>query len=116
MQDKQKVTLYLPPELHRQLKIRAAVSSEAMSALAEKALIFYLSHPEVVEHFEEGHGHTHQVYNCPECSTSVVVRDSELVALGRQLEAIVDGEISVERVQRVSAASNHQGEEELVPC
>ncbi len=118
MQDKQKVTLYLPPELHRQLKIRAAVASEAMSALAEKALIFYLSHPEVVEHFGEGHGHTHQVYGCPECLAAVVVRDSELVALGRQLEIIVDDEISVERVpvQRVGAASNHQGEEELVPC
>jgi plasmid stability protein len=115
MQDKQKVTLYLPPELHRQLKIRAAVSSEAMSALAEKALTFYLSHPDLVEHFEESCGHVHQIYNCPECLTSVVVRDSELVALAKQAEAIVDDAI-VERVQRVGAASNHQGEEELVPC
>ena len=32
MQDKQKVTLYLPPELHRELKIKAAVEAEPMSA------------------------------------------------------------------------------------
>jgi hypothetical protein len=116
MQDKQKVTLYLPPELHRQLKIRAAVSSEAMSALAEKALIFYLSHPELVERFDEHDGHTHQVYGCPECATSVVVRDGELVALGQKLDILLDDSISVERVPVASASGNHQGEEELVPC
>ena len=34
MQTKQKVTLYLSPELHRRLKIRSAVDSEPMSDLA----------------------------------------------------------------------------------
>jgi hypothetical protein len=38
MQDKHKVTLYLPPELHHQLKLRAAIESEPISAIAEKAL------------------------------------------------------------------------------
>ena len=36
--DKQKVTLYLPPELHHQLKLRAAVDHESMSVIAERAL------------------------------------------------------------------------------
>jgi hypothetical protein len=38
MQDKQKITLYLPPELHRQLKIKSAMELEPMSVIAEKAL------------------------------------------------------------------------------
>jgi predicted HicB family RNase H-like nuclease len=49
MQSKQKVTLYIPPQLHRKLKIKAAVESEPMSSLAEKAIIFYLNNPEVVD-------------------------------------------------------------------
>jgi hypothetical protein len=115
MQDKQKVTLYLPPELHRQLKIRAAVSAEAMSALAEKALIFYLTHPEVVEQLEEAHGQSHRIYNCPECTTPVVLKDGEIVPLGKQPGVIADKELPVKEVQKVGSAGN-QGEGELVPC
>jgi hypothetical protein len=40
MQNKQKVTLYIPPELHRKLKIKAAVESEPMSSIAERAIVF----------------------------------------------------------------------------
>ncbi|MEM0981799.1 MAG: hypothetical protein AAGH78_16195 [Cyanobacteria bacterium P01_H01_bin.58] len=83
MQEKQKatkVTLYLPPELHRQLKIRSAVDGEAMSALAERALKFYLSHSEVVEAFSE-HGDAHRVYSCPTCSESVVLQEGDLVSV-----------------------------------
>ena len=43
MQDKQKVTLYLPLGTHRQLKIRAAIDEESMSGLVEKAIAFYLN-------------------------------------------------------------------------
>lgn len=116
MQDKQKVTLYLPPELHRQLKIRAAVSSEAMSALAEKALVFYLTHPEVVEQLEEAHGQTHRIYNCPECTSSIVLKDGEVVVLGKQPGVMADEGLPVEKVQKVGSAAGNQGEGELVPC
>jgi len=36
---------YLSPELHRRLKIRAAIDAEPMSELAEHC-VFYLAHPE----------------------------------------------------------------------
>ena len=62
MQDKHKVTLYLPPELHRQLKIRSAVELEAMSAIAERAIIFYLEHSDVVDELDI-HGQSHRVYS-----------------------------------------------------
>ena len=83
MEDKQKVTLYLPPQLHRQLKIRSAVDADSMSNIVEKAVEFYLSHSDVVDGVQL-HGLTHQVYNCPECEHPVVIRDGQMVALGQQ--------------------------------
>ena len=93
MQDKQKVTLYLPPEMHRKMKIRAAVDAEAMSAVAERAIEFYLSHPEIVDEAEASFGQTHQVYSCPECSASVVVRDGGLISLRQQPGVLLDDEL-----------------------
>lgn len=116
MQDKHKVTLYLPPELHRQLKITAAVSSEPMSAIAERALEFYLAHPDVVETVEALHGQVHQIYECPDCSTPLVVRDGELAPLGQQ-PSILDDELSVGSIDPSRSSNRSQpGEEELVPC
>ncbi|MBW4683193.1 MAG: hypothetical protein KME19_24370 [Microcoleus vaginatus WJT46-NPBG5] len=115
MQDKQKVTLYLPPELHRQLKIRAAVDSEPMSAIAERAIVFYLANPEVVDEVEASHGGAHRVYSCPECTNSVVLREGEMVSLKDQPGVLAEEGLSVERVQKVNS-SPEQGEQELVPC
>jgi hypothetical protein len=83
MEDKQKVTLYLPPQLHRQLKIRSAVDADSMSNIVEKAVEFYLNHSDVIDGIES-HGSMHQVYNCPECEHPVAIRDGAMVALGQQ--------------------------------
>ena len=116
MQDKQKVTLYLSPELHRQLKIRAAIDSEPMSAIAERALVFYLAHPEVVEEVEEAtNGQTHRVYHCPECAGAVVMREGELVGLKKQPGVLPEESLPVDKVP-VSSGTAQQGEEELIPC
>jgi hypothetical protein len=115
MQDKQKVTLYLPPEVHRQLKIKAAVESEPMSAIAERAILFYLNNSELVEEVETSYGQTHRVYSCPECSSSVVVREGELLSLKDQPSLVAEQqEIPVKPVPAISTA--RPGEEELVPC
>ena len=120
MQDKQKVTLYLPPELHRQLKIRAALDSETMTDIAQRAIVFYLSHPEVVDRYEDSHGQTHRVYTCPDCTAPVVVRDGEMVSLGKQSGMLVeelDNSIAVGKASSVGVANvDSQGEGELVPC
>jgi hypothetical protein len=89
MEDKQKVTLYLPQQLHRQLKIRSAVDADSMSNIVEKAVEFYLHHADVVEGVER-HGSTHQVYNCPECEHPFVIKDGETVALGKQPGVIAE--------------------------
>lgn len=116
MQDKQKVTLYLPPGLHRQLKIRAAVDSDSMSAMVERAIVFYLHHPEVVDEVEESCGKAYQVYSCPECASSVVLKGGEMVSLENQ-PSILAEDLPVEKVrEEVSSRTNSQGEEELVPC
>jgi hypothetical protein len=96
MQEKQKVTLYLPPELHRELKIKAAVETEPMSVIAERALAFYLQHPAVVDEVESSvHGAVHQVYSCPACASSVVLRDHELMALKQSSSLLSDDGLQV---------------------
>lgn len=111
MQDKQKVTLYIPPELHRQLKIRAAVDSEPMSAIAEQAIGFYLSHSEVVEHVEASQwGSTHQVYTCPECTNSVTLLSGEMVSIKPQTGVLAEEELAA------SAGDLEVSSEELVPA
>ena len=114
MQAKQKVTLYLSPELHRRLKIRSAIDSEPMSELAERAIVFYLTHPEVIDEIEAAYGQTHRVYACPECTTPVVIRNEEMVTLSGQPGAITQEELPVEQVPQPGTAK--EGEEQLVPC
>jgi hypothetical protein len=79
-QDKQKVTLHLSKDLHQQLKVRSVLASTTMSEMAEQAIAFFLSHPEVVEAM--GAGHIHRVYHCPTCTQPVVLRQGELVSIG----------------------------------
>ena len=119
--DKQKVTLYVSQDLHRQLKIRAALDGEPMSAIAERAIDFYLRHSDVVDSVETSHGHSHQVYSCPECETSLVMRDGDIRSLGAQPELIPD--VAPDRSLDViaSASGNGSGAEQLgrgdlVPC
>ena len=114
MQDKQKVTLYLPPGLHRQLKVKAAIESESMSALVEKAIGFYLKHPDTVEEVEATYGKTHQVHVCPECSAAMVLRDGEMVSLKNQ-PSVIDEEFPLVG-DKVSLGTDSQDKEQLVPC
>lgn len=113
MQDKQKVTLYLPSGLHRQLKVKAAIDSDSMSSLLEKAISFYLKHPETVEEVEAGHGKTHQVHICPECNAATVIRNGEMVSLKNQ-PSVIDEEFTLiaEKISR----EEHSQDQELVPC
>ncbi|MGJ5631096.1 hypothetical protein [Nostoc sp. CALU 1950] len=114
-QTKQKVTLYLSPELHKKLKIRSAVDSEPMSELAERALVFYLSNSELVDEAEDSsYGRTHRVYSCPTCDSSLVLRDGELVALGNQPGLVGQEHLSIDEMDEDE--TNPKGEEELVPC
>jgi hypothetical protein len=113
MQDKQKVTLYLPPELHRQLKIRSAVDAEPMSAIAQKAIVFYLQHPELVEEAGETHGKTHQVYSCPECSHPLIVGETKLFSLTNSPSILHEEEVPVESVK---VCLDSEQKETLVTC
>ncbi|NJM72280.1 MAG: hypothetical protein HC862_20050 [Scytonema sp. RU_4_4] len=116
MQAKQKVTLYLSPELHRKLKIRSAIDSEPMSELAERALDFYLANSELVEEVEGSYGRAHKVYSCPTCESSLVLRDGELVALGQQPGVIGQQEERLPIDEMNRDQTNRKGKEELVPC
>ncbi|MEO0834554.1 MAG: hypothetical protein AAFY16_00840 [Cyanobacteria bacterium J06642_3] len=115
MQSTQKITLYIPPELHRKLKIKAAVDVESMSALVEKAISFYMRFPEKIDEPRlSAHGETHQVHLCPECDSPLVMRDGELVSLGGQ-GGVVDDGISLGVATQVEDTVE-PNEEELVSC
>jgi hypothetical protein len=105
MEDKQKVTLYLPPQLHRQLKIRSAVDADSMSNIVERAVEFYLNHSDVVDGVES-HGSTHQVYNCPECEHPVVIRDGAMVALGQSSGVLAEDLFSSEEALSTSRVAS----------
>jgi hypothetical protein len=111
MQDKQKVTLYLPQELHRQLKVKAALALEPMSDLAERAINFYLAHPEVIEEHLL-HGQTHRVYGCPECAAALVVREGDLVSLHQSGALTIQEELLAESM-RVPVGSSASDEGQL---
>lgn len=118
MQDKHratKVTLYLPQELHRQLKIRSAVDGEPMSALAERALEFYLAHSDVVDE-QLIHGRVHQVYTCPSCSESVVMREGDLVKVNEVADSSSCSQDLPVGVKGAMAEGNRPEEGRLVTC
>ncbi|MDY6785298.1 MAG: hypothetical protein SW833_22580 [Cyanobacteriota bacterium] len=85
-----------------------------MSSMVEKAVQFYLEYPEVVDEVEPAHGKTHRVYACPECQSSLIEKEGELVALKSQ-PGILSEEVSVE-VKEKAVHSNTDAPEELVPC
>ncbi|MFP4133025.1 MAG: hypothetical protein ACLFQP_07300 [Halothece sp.] len=120
MSDKQKVTLYIPPDVHRQLKIKAATTANTMSDLVEQAVTFYLNHSEVVEEAQQHkQGQTYRIYECPECESTLVMREGKLKALKEQPTTVKTDELTTEQVgQRVKAAdhSDPQDQEQLVPC
>jgi hypothetical protein len=115
MQTKQKITLYIPPELHRKLKIKAAVDIESMSALVEKAIAFYMQFPDKVDEIRSSvHGQTHQIHMCPDCDSPIVMRDGEMVSLSSRAVTVKDS-IPLE-VTNQGSSSEKPNEEELVSC
>merc|ERR1712110_871785 len=116
MQDKQKVTLYIQPELHRKLKIRAAVDSEPMSSIAQRAILFYLENPDVIDDLNSRYGKTHRVYSCPNCTSSVVIREGELVSIKNQPNVLAEQNIPVKQTPKLEKSEAQPEEQELVPC
>jgi len=116
MQDKHKVTLYLPPELHRQLKIKAAVDSDPMSAIAERAIVFYLTHSDVVDEVEASYGQANKIYDCPHCSVPLVVRDGEMAVVNERYSVLLEENVPVSVLSEAQVSSDQRDEGELVIC
>lgn len=110
-----KVTLYLPPDLHRQLKIRSAVEGEAMSALAQRAIDFYLAHSDVVDDMASSYGQSHRIHSCPSCTSALVLKQGELVEVA---ELVGVGEPTHPNldIRDMVSADNSADEGELIVC
>ncbi|MBW4517204.1 MAG: hypothetical protein KME11_18515 [Timaviella obliquedivisa GSE-PSE-MK23-08B] len=116
MQDKHKVTLYLPPELHRQIKIKAAVDFEPMSTIAERAIFFYLMHSDVVDEVEMSHGQANKIYDCPHCSSPLLVKDGEMTAVSERHSILSEENIPTSALSENQVGSDQRDEGELVIC
>lgn len=132
MPDKQKVTLYIPDELHRQFKIRSAVDGETMSRMAQRAIEFYLNHADVVQAGVESYGVAHQVHSCPQCSAAVTVRNNSLTLVRAYGDCVADDMADLERMPKLgdqigdkklsnqlsdqAVAKEASGEGELITC
>ena len=123
MPAKQKVTLYISDDLHRQFKIRSAVDGETMSSMAQRAIEFYLGHAELIESSAETQGQTHRIHTCPECSAAVAVREDGLALIGHHSERQVENLLGLERMAELSPDSRNadKGERsldegELITC
>ncbi len=102
MPDKQKVTLYLSDDLHRQFKIRSAVDGETMSAMAQRALKFYLSHADLVESSTEAHGRTHQIHSCPQCEATVALNKGSLVVVQSHNDCVQEGLLDIQEISSLT--------------
>ena len=109
---KRKVTLYLSPELHQTTKIQAAVECDSMSSVVEKALKFYLEHPEVVE---GAMGYAHQVHSCPSCEVSFVMRQGVPQLLPQQPTVLDDSEMA-KAVRLRAGELQDDGQPDLITC
>jgi hypothetical protein len=112
-----KVTLYLSSDLHRQLKIRSAVEGEAMSSLAQQAINFYLTHSDLVaEYSNSSMGRTHRVYDCPNCTASLVLKHQELVEVSDVASRSLCTSLHTGDISNIILDSSQCDEGELVVC
>lgn len=117
MSAKQKVTLYISDDLHRQVKVRSALDGEPMSAIAQRAIEFYLTHSDVVAQTGDRVGETYRVHACPKCATPVVLRKDGLSLVQssakKQFESMTVG---LESLPSLVSETSSSGEEELIAC
>ncbi|MEM6451072.1 MAG: hypothetical protein AAF703_12235 [Cyanobacteria bacterium P01_D01_bin.105] len=116
MPAKQKITLYISDDLHRQFKIRSAIDGETMSSIAQRAIEFYLAHPEAVEGSDDVHGQTHRIHACPKCAAPVALRDDKLALISDQSEQSFEALTKLSRMSELGRESLSPDEGELIGC
>ncbi len=115
-QAKQKVTLYLPDELHRQFKIRSAIDGETMSLMAQRAIEFYLDNVDLLGESSDGCGQSHRIHACPKCAASVAIKGDELDLIHEhsELESLILTDL--DRIAELRNNSKSPDEGELITC
>ncbi len=118
---KQKVTLYISDDLHRQVKIRSAIDGETMSSIAQRAIEFYLGHPDAVKSSGEVHGQTHRIYACPKCAAPVALREDGLSLIQGHANHQFEDMTGLERIAELSSEpcspdACSPDERTLIPC
>ncbi len=89
MKNKQKFIIYVPSEIHKLPKISAFTEEESTPFIVEKSVDTYLKHSSEIKELENlNYRKSHQVYFCPECETTVVINDKQILSLKNQSDVI----------------------------
>ncbi|MEM9566709.1 MAG: hypothetical protein AAF974_00235 [Cyanobacteria bacterium P01_E01_bin.34] len=83
-----------------------------MSSIVERALRFYLEHPDIVE---GSMGQAHRVHSCPVCESSFVMRRGMPQPIN-QKAAILEDSVTAAAVQRRADELRDDGQPDLVTC
>ncbi|MEY2979719.1 MAG: hypothetical protein RLZZ435_3859 [Cyanobacteriota bacterium] len=86
-----------------------------MTALAQRAISFYLNHSETVDRVER-HGLTHQIYTCPACSSSLLVRDGDLAEVDHSPSILSDEDLSLSQIYGEERLPSTPEPDKLVAC
>jgi len=112
MKEKTKVTLYINPEMHHQLKVKAVLEKESMSDIVQRVVSLYLQYPDKMEQIEdEIHGNTYQVHLCPVCATSLILKNGQLNSLENHPMVEDDVDLEIPMISKVLLE-----ESTLIPC
>lgn len=116
MPAKQKITLYISDDLHKQFKIRSVIDGETMSSIAQRAIEFYLANPEAVDDSGTVHGQTHRIHACPKCAAPVALRDDGLALIASSSEPSFEDLTKLAQVPELNCDSLSPDEGELIGC
>jgi hypothetical protein len=120
MPDKQKFTIYIPDDLHRQFKVRSALEGETMSAMAQRALEFYLQHADVVDNLDalqsQAYGQTYRIHSCPKCAVALSMGEDGLALVKVRAEQQFEELTGLERIAELNPDSCSPDEGELITC
>lgn len=118
MSAKQKITLYVSSDLHRQFKIRSAVDGETMSSIAERAIGFYLENSSAVDAVTDGetYGQTYRVHSCPRCAASVTLNEDKLALISNECEQSLEGMNEIGCAVGLGDSSLERDGSELIGC
>jgi len=76
-----------------------------------------LTHSDVVDEVEVSHGQANKIYDCPHCSSSLLLREGEMAVVGDRRSVLLEESVSTSStLSEAHICSDQRDEGELVIC